>query len=185
MSFLSVSGISKHFGGLAANRDISFDVGQGELVGVIGPNGAGKSTLFEMISGFYRPDAGEVRLDGARLTGLSPDRVCRLGVARTFQKLRPFSGMTVLDNVDGRRAYARPRTCGTRARRRGDPRQVGLGERRTATRARSPPASASGSSWRARSRRSRGSCSSTRSPAASTSAHSGAVRLVQESTRAA
>jgi branched-chain amino acid transport system ATP-binding protein len=99
MSFLSVSGISKHFGGLAANRDISFDVGQGELVGVIGPNGAGKSTLFEIISGFYRPDAGEVRLDGVRLTGLSPDRVCRLGVARTFQKLRPFSGMTVLDNV--------------------------------------------------------------------------------------
>ncbi len=99
MSFLSVDGISKHFGGVAANRDISFEVGQGELVGVIGPNGAGKSTLFEIITGFCRPDAGEVRLDAVRLTGLSPDRVCRLGVARTFQKLRPFSGMTVLDNV--------------------------------------------------------------------------------------
>src|SRR6185436_4796388 len=71
----------------------------GELVGIIGPNGSGKSTLFEIISGFYHPDAGEVSLDGRRLTGLSPARVCRLGIARTFQKLRPFAGMSVLDNV--------------------------------------------------------------------------------------
>jgi len=99
VSFLAVDGISKHFGGVAANRDITFDVAEGELVGVIGPNGAGKSTLFEIITGFYRPDTGAVRLGGVTLTGLSPDRVCRLGVARTFQKLRPFSGMTVLDNV--------------------------------------------------------------------------------------
>jgi branched-chain amino acid transport system ATP-binding protein len=99
VTFLSVSGISKHFGGVTANRDVTFQVEQGELVGVIGPNGAGKSTLFEIITGFYRPDAGEVRLEGTRLTGLAPDHVCRLGVARTFQKLRPFSGMTVLDNV--------------------------------------------------------------------------------------
>jgi len=68
-------------------------------VALIGPNGSGKSTLFEIISGFYHPDAGEVSLDGRRLTGLSPDRVCRLGIARTFQKLRPFAGMSVLDNV--------------------------------------------------------------------------------------
>jgi len=99
MSLLSVSGITKHFGGITANRDISFDVAPGELVGIIGPNGSGKSTLFEVISGFYRPDAGEVRLHGSRLTGLPPDRVCRLGVARTFQKLRPFAGLTVVDNV--------------------------------------------------------------------------------------
>jgi len=99
VSLLEVSGITKRFGGITANRDISFDVAAGELVGVIGPNGSGKSTLFEIISGFYRPDAGVVRLDGARLTGLPPDHVCRLGVARTFQKLRPFSGMTVVDNV--------------------------------------------------------------------------------------
>ena len=97
--FLDVRGVTKRFGGLVANSDISFQVGAGELVGIIGPNGAGKSTLFEIISGFYRPDSGEVRLDGAPLTGLSPDRVCRLGVARTFQKLRPFSGLTVVDNV--------------------------------------------------------------------------------------
>ncbi len=99
MSLLRVAGVTKRFGGITANRDISFEVAAGELVGVIGPNGSGKSTLFEIISGFYPPDEGEVRLDGARLTGLSPDRVCRLGVARTFQKLRPFAGLTVLDNV--------------------------------------------------------------------------------------
>lgn len=99
MTLLSVTGVTKRFGGIVANRDISFDIAPGELVGVIGPNGAGKSTLFEVVSGFYRPDAGEVRLEGTRLTGLSPDRICRLGVARTFQKLRPFSGMTVVQNV--------------------------------------------------------------------------------------
>ncbi len=99
MSLLSVTGVSKRFGGIVANRTISFEVAPGELVGIIGPNGAGKSTLFEIITGFYHPDEGEVRLDGARLTGLSPDVVCRRGVARTFQKLRPFPGLTVLDNV--------------------------------------------------------------------------------------
>ena len=99
MSLIDVSGITKRFGGITANRDITFAVEAGELVGIIGPNGSGKSTLFEVISGFYRPDAGAVSLDGARVTGLSPDRVCRLGVARTFQKLRPFSGLTVVDNV--------------------------------------------------------------------------------------
>jgi len=99
VSLLSVAGVSKRFGGIVANRGISFDVAPGELIGIIGPNGAGKSTLFEIITGFYHPDEGEVRLDGARLTGLSPDVVCRRGVARTFQKLRPFQGLTVLDNV--------------------------------------------------------------------------------------
>ena len=99
MSLLSVASVSKRFGGIVANRGISFDVAPGELVGIIGPNGAGKSTLFEIITGFYHPDEGEVRLDGARLTGLSPDVVCRRGIARTFQKLRPFQGLTVLHNV--------------------------------------------------------------------------------------
>jgi branched-chain amino acid transport system ATP-binding protein len=99
VSLLSVSGITKRFGGITANRDISFEVEAGELIGIIGPNGSGKSTLFEVISGFYRPDAGVVRLDGSTLTGLSPDHVCRLGIARTFQRLRPFAGLTVVDNV--------------------------------------------------------------------------------------
>ena len=96
---LSVVGIAKRFGGVVANRNVSFDVQAGELVGLIGPNGAGKSTLFEIISGFYAPDAGEVRLDGHRVTGMSPDRISRLGVGRTFQKLRPFAGLTVVENV--------------------------------------------------------------------------------------
>jgi branched-chain amino acid transport system ATP-binding protein len=96
---LRVRGVTKRFGGLVANRDITFDVGHGELVGVIGPNGAGKSTLFEVITGFLRPEAGEIRLDGVDLTRLRPDQISRLGVARTFQKLRPFAGMTVIENV--------------------------------------------------------------------------------------
>ena len=96
---LALRGITKRFGGVVANRDVSFEVQAGELVGLIGPNGAGKSTLFEIVTGFYVPDAGEVRLDGRRLTGFSPDRVSRLGVARTFQKLRPFAGLTVVENV--------------------------------------------------------------------------------------
>jgi branched-chain amino acid transport system ATP-binding protein len=99
MSLLTVRGVTKRFGGITANRGISFNVAAGELVGIIGPNGAGKSTLFECISGFYAPDEGEVELDGTRLTRLSPDNVCRRGVARTFQKLRPFQGMTVAENV--------------------------------------------------------------------------------------
>ena len=99
MTLLRVSKVTKRFGGITANREISFEVAAGELVGIIGPNGAGKSTLFECISGFYAPDEGEVELEGKRLTGLSPDLVCRRGVARTFQKLRPFQGMTAAENV--------------------------------------------------------------------------------------
>lgn len=99
MSLLSIRGVTKRFGGVTANKGISFDVAPGELVGIIGPNGAGKSTLFECISGFYTPDEGQVLLEGADITGHSPDEVCRRGIARTFQKLRPFQGMTVLENV--------------------------------------------------------------------------------------
>jgi len=99
MSLLRVRGVTKRFGGITANRGITFDVAAGELVGIIGPNGAGKSTLFECVSGFYAPDEGSVEFDGTRLTRMSPDRVCRLGVARTFQKLRPFQGLTVVENV--------------------------------------------------------------------------------------
>jgi branched-chain amino acid transport system ATP-binding protein len=99
MSLLSVAGVTKRFGGVVANREVSFEVAPGELVGVIGPNGAGKSTLFDLITGFQRPDAGRVTLDGRDVTGFRPDRISHLGVARTFQKLRPFAGMTVIENV--------------------------------------------------------------------------------------
>ena len=96
---LEVRGLTKRFGGIVANRDVSFSVSPGELVGVIGPNGAGKSTLFDLITGFTRPDAGTVRIDGRDATGLRPDQICRLGLGRTFQKLRPFHEMTALENV--------------------------------------------------------------------------------------
>jgi branched-chain amino acid transport system ATP-binding protein len=99
MSLLSVAGVTKRFGGVVANREISFEVAPGELVGVIGPNGAGKSTLFDLITGFQRPDAGRVSFDGRDVTGLRPDRISHLGVSRTFQKLKPFAGMTVIENV--------------------------------------------------------------------------------------
>jgi len=96
---LEVRGVTKRFGGLVANNDISFQVGAGELVGIIGPNGAGKSTLFDLLTGFQPADAGEVLLDGCPITRLRPDEISRLGVARTFQKLKPFIHMTVLENV--------------------------------------------------------------------------------------
>ena len=96
---LDVKGVTKRFGGLVANKDISFQVAPGELVGVIGPNGAGKSTLFDVLTGFEPPDAGTVTLDGQPITGLRPDEISRLGVGRTFQKLKPFSQMTVIENV--------------------------------------------------------------------------------------
>jgi branched-chain amino acid transport system ATP-binding protein len=96
---LDVQGLTKRYGGLAANTDICFDVNQGEIVGIIGPNGAGKSTLFDLITGFQRPDAGRVLMDGRDITGLRPDRISRLGMARTFQKLKPFPDLTVTENV--------------------------------------------------------------------------------------
>ena len=99
MSLLTVSDVTKSFGGVVANRRVSFSVAAGELVGVIGPNGAGKSTLFDLITGFQRPDAGRVTFDGHDITALRPDRISRLGIARTFQKLRPFAGMTAIENV--------------------------------------------------------------------------------------
>ena len=96
---LEVEGLVKRFGGLVATDEISFRVGEGEIFGIIGPNGAGKSTLFELVSGFLRPDAGEVRFQGRSIVGLRPDVINRLGIARTFQKLKPFSHMTVEENV--------------------------------------------------------------------------------------
>ena len=96
---LDVRGITKRFGGLVANNDVSLRVSACELVGVIGPNGAGKSTLFDLLTGFQTADLGEVLLDGRAVTRLRPDEISRLGVARTFQKLKPFTQMTVLENV--------------------------------------------------------------------------------------
>jgi branched-chain amino acid transport system ATP-binding protein len=96
---LDVKGVTKRFGGLAANADISFDAKQGEIVGIIGPNGAGKSTLFDVITGFQPPDTGQILFQGRGITGLRPDRISNLGIARTFQKLKPFPDLTVAENV--------------------------------------------------------------------------------------
>jgi branched-chain amino acid transport system ATP-binding protein len=96
---LDVREVTKRFGGLTAVRDVSFSVSAGEMVGVIGPNGAGKTTLFSLLSGFVQPDAGEIRFDGRPLDGLAPEARCRLGLCRTFQLVKPFGAMTVLQNV--------------------------------------------------------------------------------------
>jgi branched-chain amino acid transport system ATP-binding protein len=99
MAILEVKNVSKFFGGLAANSDVSFNVEQGMIMGLIGPNGAGKTTLFNCITGYYPPSRGEVFFDGRRMNGLQPDKVCKLGMARTWQKVRPLAKMSVLDNV--------------------------------------------------------------------------------------
>jgi branched-chain amino acid transport system ATP-binding protein len=94
-----VRGITKQFGGVQAVRECSFDLADGEIKAVIGPNGAGKTTLFNVITGFYAPTAGEVRLRGRPITGLPAHRLARLGLSRTFQNLQLFPGLTVLENV--------------------------------------------------------------------------------------
>lgn len=99
MALLRLEGVTKRFGGLVANNSVSFSVAEGEILGLIGPNGAGKSTLFEVITGYQRPQAGQVTFQGHDLVGLRPDQVNRLGIGRTFQKVRPFLGMTVIENV--------------------------------------------------------------------------------------
>jgi len=96
---LEARGLAKSFGGLKAVQDVSFEVRRGEILGIIGPNGAGKTTLFNLLNGFVRPDQGEVRFDGRTITGLRPDQVCAAGIGRTFQVVKPFRRMSVLDNV--------------------------------------------------------------------------------------
>ncbi len=99
MAILEIRHVTKFFGGLAANSDVSFDVPEGKIIGLIGPNGAGKTTLFNCMTGYYPPSKGEVIFDGRRMNGLKPDKVCKLGMARTWQKVRPLTNLPVLDNV--------------------------------------------------------------------------------------
>ena len=96
---LEVQGLTKRFGGLLAVDGVSFSVQEGEAVGIIGPNGAGKTTLFHLITGFLAPTAGRVLLRGEEITGLPPYAIARRGLARTFQLVRPFPGLTVLENL--------------------------------------------------------------------------------------
>ena len=96
---LEVEGISKRFRGLKAVDGVSFSVPRCAIIGLIGPNGAGKTTIFNMIAGVLKPDRGSIRLDGRDITGLRPDAACRAGIGRTFQLVRPFATLTVLENV--------------------------------------------------------------------------------------
>src|SRR6202158_1049758 len=96
---LKLSKVSKHFGGLAAVQDLDLEVKPKEIISVIGPNGAGKKTVYNLMRGIYRPSSGEIQLAGQSLSGLSPDRVLKRGISRTFQNIHLFNNMTVLENV--------------------------------------------------------------------------------------
>jgi branched-chain amino acid transport system ATP-binding protein len=98
-ALLELRGVTKRFGGLVANKDVSFTVDTGEIVGLIGPNGAGKTTLFNCITGYMHPEEGQIRFDGADITHAHPARACGRGIARTWQVVRTFGRMTVLENV--------------------------------------------------------------------------------------
>ena len=99
MKILSIENLSRSFGGIKANDDISFSVDQGSILGIIGPNGAGKSTLFDLITGYTKADSGKIEFFEKNIFGLSPDKISNLGVGRTFQKLKPFADQTLLENV--------------------------------------------------------------------------------------
>ncbi len=96
---LAVSGVSKHFGGVRAVEEVALSVERGELISIIGPNGAGKTSFLNMVSGFYRPDSGAIVFEGKDITGTRPSHIAALGIARTFQNIALFAGMTVLDNI--------------------------------------------------------------------------------------
>jgi branched-chain amino acid transport system ATP-binding protein len=125
-ALLQVDGLSKRFGGLQAVRDLSFTVAEGEIVALIGPNGAGKTTVFALLSGFLAPDAGRVRLRGHDLAGLEPHQVTALGLARTFQIMRPFPRLSVVRNVTVATLRRHPRPAEAEARARAILAELGL-----------------------------------------------------------
>ncbi len=96
---LEISNLNKSFGGLQAMTDVSFNVNEGEIISVIGPNGAGKTTLFNLITGVYTPDSGDVRFQGQSLVGKKPSQIVDMGIARTFQNLRLFTNLSIMDNI--------------------------------------------------------------------------------------
>ena len=120
MNLLEVENIGKNFGGVRALDAVNFIVGEAETLGLMGANGAGKTTLFSIIAGHLKPSTGIIRLKGKTITGYRPDRVCRLGIARTFQIVRPFIGMSVRENVEvailfGNSGYDSASSLGDRA----------------------------------------------------------------------
>ncbi len=116
MPLLTLEKVSKAFGGVTAVKSVSLEVEAGEVLGVMGPNGSGKTTLFNLISGALVPDAGEIRFRDERITGLPPHRLCRRGLARTFQLVRPFLGLSARENVLVGLGYGRRRLTGAAAR---------------------------------------------------------------------
>lgn len=105
MQILEVKSLFKSFGGLVAIRDVNFVVNEGEILGLIGPNGSGKTTLFNLITRFLKPDRGEIRFQRSNLEGIRPYQICQMGIARTFQSVKPFANMTTLENVVTGRLY--------------------------------------------------------------------------------
>jgi len=105
MKLLEIENVSKAFGGVLAINQVSFDLNEGEVLGLIGPNGAGKSTLFNLITGIFKPDTGKIRFNKKDITGIAPYKICQSGIARTFQLVKPFSRLTSLENVMVGRAY--------------------------------------------------------------------------------
>ena len=131
MSGLSAHRISKRFGGVQALREVSFDIGAGEIFGLIGPNGAGKTTLFNVLTGIYAPDTGSFLFDGKALTGQPPHKVAVAGIARTFQNIRLFANLSSLENVMiGRHARTRAGVVGAVLRNRATLREERETERR-------------------------------------------------------
>ncbi|HEU5196167.1 MAG TPA: ABC transporter ATP-binding protein [Methylomirabilota bacterium] len=116
MALLEIHASTKRFGGLLANRDVSLTIEAGEIVGLIGPNGAGKTTLFNCITGYMHPEGGRIVFDGSDVTHTRPERICRLGVARTWQVVRAFGRMTALENVVCGALQRTNRTAEARAR---------------------------------------------------------------------
>jgi branched-chain amino acid transport system ATP-binding protein len=129
-AMLRIEGVTKRFRGLLAVSGVSFSVRAGEIVALIGPNGAGKTTLFNLVAGVFPPDEGSVAFEDRPIAGLPPERVCRAGIARTFQIVRPFLGLTVADNVLIGALRAEARMAAARARAEGVLRRLGLWSKR-------------------------------------------------------
>jgi branched-chain amino acid transport system ATP-binding protein len=104
---LHIRGLSKSFGGLMVIRNLEFSLARGEILGVIGPNGSGKTTLFNMITGFLKPTSGEIKFLGRNVTNKKPSTICKSGISRTFQLVKPFPHLTALENVTAGRSYGR------------------------------------------------------------------------------
>jgi len=129
MSILEAKGVTKIFGGLVAVKAVDFRVEKDEIVGLIGPNGAGKTTFFNLISGFYPPNKGDVLLDGSSILGMKPSRICKLGMTRTFQIVKPFPELTVLENIMMGAFNHHPKAAAARAKAQEVMEILGLGER--------------------------------------------------------